>query len=178
MPRLTLAVEADEFYLYERVLHCLTESRRVARFTRLCRQIENGLPADAVVNGDAMTPLQELGQLLTQSHESCRTLYDCTHKMTDQLQQLCLRNGALGSRQTGTTFAACRGLANRVGGGWGGAVISLVLTSDVPEFLRRIKETYEPYRDLDLEKLEASAFASLPAVGAGGESYWCRWEQH
>lgn len=45
--------------------------------------------------------VKELGELLVQSHESCRDVYQCTHPQTDELMELSMGCGAIGARQTG-----------------------------------------------------------------------------
>jgi galactokinase len=63
-----------------------------------------------------------------------------------------------------------RKLADVLGGGWGGAVISLVHTDQAETFLKTVKEKYEPYKGLSVERLHEEAFATIPGCGAGGES--------
>lgn len=73
----------------------------------------------------------------------------------DTLQKLCLESGALGSRQTG--------------GGWGGAVISLVPVSSLDEFMSSIKGKFSAYEGLSDEAMGKAVFATAPGCGAGGE---------
>ena len=98
--------------------------------------------------------LGQLGQLVSDSHVSCKDVYECTVPQTDNLQTLCLSLGALGSRQTG--------------GGWGGAVISLVKKSEVPSFLEKIR-AFSAYQGLSDKAMEDVAFATLPGSGAGSK---------
>jgi galactokinase len=56
--------------------------------------------------------LKRFGQLLYESHESCRELYDCSAPELDTIVAAARRAGALGARLTGA--------------GWGGAVLVLV----------------------------------------------------
>ena len=100
--------------------------------------------------------MAKLGQLINESHESCRDIYECTVPQTDRLQEVCLAQGALGARQTG--------------GGWGGAVISLVPVSQVTEFLTKINAAYKPFEGLSEAEVDEAAFATLPGSGAGSES--------
>jgi galactokinase len=123
--------------------------------------------------------LTELGELLVQSHESCKVQYDCTHVQTDALKDLCLECGALGARQTGEStnkiiLKSGENVGRKLGtltcipgGGWGGAVISLVLVSKAEDFLKEVKKRYGPYQDLSEEKVLEAAFATLPGSGAG-----------
>jgi galactokinase len=59
----------------------------------------------------------EFGRLMVESHASQRDDYQITVPETDALVEAALRVGAIGSRQTG--------------GGWGGAIVSLVPDADV-----------------------------------------------
>ncbi|RSH93929.1 galactokinase [Saitozyma podzolica] len=147
-----LEVRATHFHLYLRAKHALEESLRVARFSQLCNDISPDPLKPASIPEDDPR-LKELGQLLIDSHTSCKDQYDCTHKQTDALKDLCLASGALGARQTG--------------GGWGGAVISLVPISEAESFLNRVKKQYGPYQGLSDAKLDEAAFVTLPGSGAG-----------
>jgi galactokinase len=111
-------VRATYFQLHNRALHALTESLRVAEFTRICNDAASSStlssssnPASVSVSvrrDSGVDHTAELGLLLNESHYSCRDLYDCTHDMTNKLQELCLANGAIGSRQTGECLARDR----------------------------------------------------------------------
>ena len=60
----------------------------------------------------ARRQLKRFGQLLYESHESCRRLYDCSTPELDTIVAAARRAGALGARLTGA--------------GWGGAVLVLL----------------------------------------------------
>lgn len=151
-------VRAEKFFLYERLHHTLTESLRVHKFVHLCQSISISKPRPPFSD----TPLPtaddifiQLGKLFDASHASMRDTYDCTHPLVDSLQELCLESGAIGSRMTG--------------GGWGGSVVSLVESSQVPEFLEKVRKGYEKYGDLEDEEWVEVGFATMPGHGAGGE---------
>lgn len=55
------------------------------------------------------------------------------------------------------------------GGGWGGAVVSLVPMSKTEDFLEKVKRMYPLYKGLSEEEVDEAAFATLPGSGAGGE---------
>ncbi|WVF71975.1 hypothetical protein IAT40_006785 [Kwoniella sp. CBS 6097] len=150
-----LEIRAERFYLYERILHTLTESLRVHSFTQICREIapDSALRESSTSDVNAESAQLQLGRLLNESHECMRDVYECTHPWVDELQQLSLDAGAIGSRMTG--------------GGWGGSVISLLPQSKVTSFLEEIRRSYKPYRDLSDEDYQAAAFATLPGQGAG-----------
>lgn len=44
---------------------------------------------------------KELGQLMNQSHDSLRDLYECSHPKLDALVTATRQSGALGARLTG-----------------------------------------------------------------------------
>ncbi|KIR59849.1 galactokinase [Cryptococcus bacillisporus CA1873] len=151
-----LEIRAEKFYLYERLHHTLTESLRVHKFVHLCQSISTSKPLPP--SSDTPLPtaddiLIQLGKLFDASHASMRDTYDCTHPLVDSLQELCLESGAIGSRMTG--------------GGWGGSVVSLVESSQVAEFLEKVRKGYEKYDDLEDEEWVEIGFATMPGHGAG-----------
>lgn len=103
------------FKLYQRAKHVYSEARRVLQFKHVC----NSEPADS---------LKLLGDLMNQSHFSCRDLYECSCPELDQLVELCLKSGAVGSRLTGA--------------GWGGCAVSMVPIEKVDGFLKAVREGY------------------------------------
>ena len=64
---------------------------------------------------------------------------------------------------------------DHTGGGWGGAIISLVETSKANQFLDEVKSKYGPYQGLSEEKVKEAAFAT-PGCGAGSE--YLDWQGH
>ncbi|CAN8012620.1 unnamed protein product [Ixodes pacificus] len=131
----------QEFKLYQRAVHVYEEASRVWRFKEVC---------DQNANPDCFEgSLATLGQLMNESHASCRDLYECSHPDLDRLVDASLQAGALGSRLTGA--------------GWGGCAISLVPSEKVDEFLDRVKSAY--YDKLDTGK-EAALFVTRPGSGA------------
>lgn len=95
----------EEFKLYQRAKHVYEEAFRVQEFRRICETSKD---------------VELLGQLMIESHESCRDLYECSSPQLDELVALALENGAIGSRLTGA--------------GWGGCTISLVYEDSADEF--------------------------------------------
>ncbi|KIJ98167.1 hypothetical protein K443DRAFT_680961 [Laccaria amethystina LaAM-08-1] len=130
-------IEATHFQLYQRAAHVFGEALRVLEFRDACLEVDN---------------LSKLGQLMNESHFSCSTLFDCSCPELDQLTHLARTAGAYGSRLTGA--------------GWGGCTVSLVAESEVDTFIRKIRETYPPYKDLDGETLNEVIFATKPSSGA------------
>ncbi|KAH9416059.1 N-acetylgalactosamine kinase [Dermatophagoides pteronyssinus] len=95
----------EEFKLYQRAKHVYDEAYRVQEFRRIC---------------DTTKDVEHLGQLMIESHESCRDLYECSSPQLDELVALALENGAIGSRLTGA--------------GWGGCTVSLVYEENAQDF--------------------------------------------
>ncbi|XP_048418918.1 N-acetylgalactosamine kinase [Stegostoma tigrinum] len=127
------------FKLYQRAKHVYSEARRVLQFKRICDET----PANA---------LQLLGELMNQSHISCRDMYECSCPELDQLVDICIQAGAIGSRLTGA--------------GWGGCTVSMVPTNNLDSFLTKVQEVY--YKaDVQRAALHThSLFATQPAGGA------------
>lgn len=127
------------FKLYQRAKHVYGEAARVLQFKRVC----DSEPAES---------RRLLGDLMNQSHASCRDLYECSCPELDQLVDICLKSGAVGSRLTGA--------------GWGGCAVSMVPDEKVDSFLQAVRESYycpDPRRAA-LEK--QSLFVSKPGGGA------------
>ncbi|XP_076589321.1 N-acetylgalactosamine kinase [Chaetodon auriga] len=127
------------FKLYQRAKHVYCEAARVLQFKSVC----DSEPAES---------RQLLGDLMNQSHASCRDLYECSCPELDQLVDICLKSGAVGSRLTGA--------------GWGGCAVSMVPDEKVDSFLQAVRESYyrrDPRRAA-LEK--QSLFVSKPGGGA------------
>lgn len=82
---------AGGFKLMQRVLHVLTEWRRVED------------SAACLAAGDAAG----FGRLMNGSHESCRRLYEISCPELDILTAMALEQGALGARLTGAGFGGC-----------------------------------------------------------------------
>jgi galactokinase len=81
-------ITGDTFYIFNRTKHVYTEALRVFQFKNVC------------LSNDPNTP-QLLGDLMNQSHASCRDLFDCSCPELNKLTGLSLKYGALGSRLTG-----------------------------------------------------------------------------
>ncbi|XP_052580858.1 N-acetylgalactosamine kinase isoform X2 [Peromyscus californicus insignis] len=143
------------FKLYQRAKHVYSEAARVLQFKQVCEEA----PHNAI---------QLLGELMNQSHRSCRDMYECSCPELDQLVDICRlaistglhfcghrdqwKFGAKGSRLTGA--------------GWGGCTVSLVPADMLSSFLTNVYEAYyrRNSRSLALEK--HSLFATKPGGGA------------
>nr|XP_020645734.1 N-acetylgalactosamine kinase isoform X2 [Pogona vitticeps] len=127
------------FKLYQRAKHVYSEAARVLEFKKICTEA----PEDA---------LRRLGDLMNQSHASCRDLYECSCPELDQLVDTCLQFGAVGSRLTGA--------------GWGGCAVSMVPVDKLEGFLAGVKEAYYKHCGQRLAQEESSLFATHPGGGA------------
>ncbi|KAG8848535.1 galactokinase [Serendipita sp. 411] len=132
-------VEATHFQLYKRAQHVFTEALRVLQFRDLCFENSEGLP-------------EKLGQLMNESQESCSTFFECSCPELNRLTSLANSLGAYGSRLTGA--------------GWGGCTVSLVKEAEVETFTQKLREQYEPFKNLSDKEFAAACFATKPAEGA------------
>ena len=73
--------------------------------------------------------LKRFGELLFESHESCRRLYDCSTPELDLVVAAARRAGALGARLTGA--------------GWGGAVLVLVDRRREARIVAAVRRAFE-----------------------------------
>ncbi|KAF8591162.1 galactokinase gal [Ramaria rubella] len=138
-------VEATHFQLYKRTRHVLAEALRVLRFREVCLR-------DAHSSSDSTRTLEDLGQLMNESQESCAQLFECSCPELDELTRVAREAGAYGSRLTGA--------------GWGGCTVSLVAEENVEEFIRKVSESYAPYHGFTSEELHEVIFATKPSSGA------------
>ncbi|CAG8438315.1 4783_t:CDS:2 [Ambispora gerdemannii] len=143
-------IRAETFHLYKRAKHVIEESLRVLKFYEACVR---GCDADDE-DSKSEELFDTLGKLMNQSHISCRDLYDCSCKELDDLVEICLENGAKGSRLTGA--------------GWGGCTVSLVPLNIVNSFIRNVREKYYQPRfpNLSEAELDDVIFAATPGSGA------------
>lgn len=112
--------------VYDRAKHVVEECERVRR------------AADAMKAGDMV----KLGELLKQSHDSLRDLYEVTGKELDALQEAAIRQpSCLGSRMTGA--------------GFGGCTISIVKKSETEDFKKAVCEEYKAKIGYDAACYEA-----------------------
>ncbi|XP_067827579.1 N-acetylgalactosamine kinase isoform X3 [Heptranchias perlo] len=127
------------FKLYQRAKHVYSEAGRVLQFKKVCDET----PANA---------LQLLGELMNQSHVSCRDMYECSCPELDQLVDICMQSGAVGSRLTGA--------------GWGGCTVSMVPTDKLDSFLAKVQEVYYKADAQRAAMQTQSLFATQPGGGA------------
>ncbi|THV05088.1 galactokinase gal [Dendrothele bispora CBS 962.96] len=139
-------VEATHFNLYKRARHVYSEALRVLQFRQVC------LDAAASSSSSPIAVIEALGTLMNESQTSCRDLYECSCPELNELTGLAIKAGAYGSRLTGA--------------GWGGCTVSIVAEDNVDAFIKKISETYGPYKGLQGEELSEVIFATKPSTGA------------
>lgn len=131
-------IKADSFQLYRRAKHVFSEALRVYQFKEIC---------EASTALDSENSWKKLGQLMNESQVSCRDDFNCSCPELDELTELALDSGAIGSRLTGA--------------GWGGCTVSLVKKSESRNFIEKIKKSY--YKP---KKLEPLIFVTSAGQGA------------
>ena len=112
LPRLKRALREP---LRSRAVHVVSETARTRFGAQLLQQGK----------------LKRFGELLYESHESCRRLYECSSPELDTIVSVAKRTGALGARLTGA--------------GWGGAAIVLLSKRDkktIPAIQRAYERVY------------------------------------
>ncbi|KAJ7157613.1 Galactokinase [Mycena crocata] len=140
-------VDATHFKLYKRAKHVYSEALRVLQFRKLCLDT-----ATSGSSSDNVAVLKQLGALMNESQTSCADDFQCSCEELDQLTQLARDAGAYGSRLTGA--------------GWGGCTVSLVPEGEVESFIKKVSETYPPYKGLEGDALSEVIFATSPSAGA------------
>ena len=128
-----------EFQVYSRALHVFTEAQRVYDFR------------DACSSSSSSSSLAELGRLMNESHESCKSSYDCSCAELDELTEICRASGAYGSRLTGA--------------GWGGCAVSLIPEHKLDEFLASVKERFYSKSERLTNMFQKAAFSTKPSEG-------------
>ncbi|XP_005186927.1 N-acetylgalactosamine kinase [Musca domestica] len=151
----------QQFKLKQRTLHVIQESLRVLEFHEICEKYSsNSLHSNGMhVNGNGdmsfESTVSRLSQLMRQSHESLKTLYECSHPNLDKLVEISHQLG-IGARLTGA--------------GWGGCIVALCDSVESSNsYIEALKDKY--YSKLSTEKLQFDnfdnvVFATCPRNGA------------
>ncbi|XP_041274909.1 N-acetylgalactosamine kinase isoform X4 [Onychostruthus taczanowskii] len=170
--------DVSTFKLYQRAKHVYSEAARVLEFQKICCEA----PANA---------LQLLGELMKQSHISCREMYECSCPELDRLVDICLAGEFLcawlvethqklekpqsnllhglfllfpSRDQEHRQFGA---IGSRLtGAGWGGCTVSMVPTDKLNTFLKNVKKAYYQTDGQRLAVDNNSLFATKPGRGA------------
>lgn len=134
---------ANTNYLHK---HDGVDDESINRALHVVREDERTLKAaEALKNGD----LQVAGQLMHESHESLRELFEVSTKELDALVDIAMSvDGVYGSRMTG--------------GGFGGCTVTLVRKDRVDDLVEQIHTRYP----LVCNGVEAEVFATNAGCGA------------
>ncbi|KAL2868304.1 galactokinase galE [Aspergillus lucknowensis] len=137
-------VQAERFLLRQRALHCFKEARRVLDF-KACLANAKKLDDKRILY---------LGQLLNESQNSCRDVYECSAPQVDEVCAIARRAGTWGSRLTGA--------------GWGGCTVHILPQSKVEAVTKALTEKYylKYFPDISEEKLAEAMVISKPSNGS------------
>ena len=136
-----LPVKADRFMLAQRARHVFSEALRVIAFKEL-------------LQSNPRHVLPRLGNLMNETQDSCRDVYECSCAEIDQLCSIAQEAGAYGSRLTGA--------------GWGGCTVHLVPRHKVAAVREAWNEGYYRVREpgISHDRLEEAVVISEPGQGA------------
>ena len=95
-------IRAERFKLRQRALHVFGEAIRVLKFMDL---LSAPPPKTDKENTEL---LRSLGELLNNTQDSCRDIYENSCPELDELCQIARKHGAYGSRLTGAGWGGCR----------------------------------------------------------------------
>ena len=137
-------VRTDKFKLKQRALHVFSEALRVLRF----RDLLVNPPKDGA--GEQL--LKELGDLMNDTQDSCRDLYECSCPELDEICKIARSAGAYGSRLTGA--------------GWGGCSVHLVPKDRVEAVTKALTEKYYKKKFPQKTNLQEAVVVSRPGAGS------------
>ena len=95
---------------------------------------------------------KKLGDLMNETQDSCRDVYECSCPELDRLCVIARKAGSLGSRLTGA--------------GWGGCSVHLVEADKVDAVQKAWQEEYYSKMQLSEEQKEAAVVVSRPGGGS------------
>lgn len=137
-------IEASKFLLRQRATHVLHEARRVIFFK------------NTLTNSPALdtTTLEYLGNLMNETQDSCKNIYECSCPEIDDICAIARRTGTYGSRLTGA--------------GWGGCTVHLLPTEKVEAVTEALKKEYyfKYFPEISEEKLKEAIVISKPSQGS------------
>lgn len=140
-------VRGEYFKLRQRALHVFTEAARVTDFLTLLED-----KSQHTTSGDAAAYNQKLGDLMNQTQDSCRELYECSCPEIDEICKIARDAGSYGSRLTGA--------------GWGGCSVHLVPADKVENVKKAFHDKYYSKRNLNKTDLEGAIVVSRPMNGS------------
>ena len=137
-------IQASIFLLRQRATHVLHEARRVIFFK------------NTLTNSPALdtTTLEYLGNLMNETQDSCKNIYECSCPEIDDICAIARRTGTYGSRLTGA--------------GWGGCTVHLLPTEKVEAVTEALKKEYyfKYFPEISEEKLKKAIVISKPSQGS------------
>ena len=132
-----------------RALHHVGEIIRVRQVANILREVFS--PGQPEAPEKTEPGLRAVGELITETHDSMRDLYELTTPDIEELVDLVLSHpGVYGARL--------------MGGGFGGNVVALTSKEDLAELVDRVQERYYAPRDRD-GVAEGSVMVSTPGEG-------------
>jgi galactokinase len=132
-------IKAEKLMLRQRALHVFSEALRVQKFK------------DALSSDDSQSnKMDRLGNLMNETQDSCRDLYDCSCPELDDICRISRSAGAKGSRLTGA--------------GWGGCTVHLVSADKVDAVVAALKDQY--YSRLGDAAMRDGLVVSEPGTGS------------
>ncbi|KAJ8128653.1 hypothetical protein O1611_g4978 [Lasiodiplodia mahajangana] len=140
-------VRGEYFKLRQRALHVFTEALRVLRFLSLLEDPAQAPSADHTVEYN-----QRLGNLLNETQDSCRDVYECSCPEIDEICRIAREAGSYGSRLTGA--------------GWGGCSVHLVPADKVDQIHAALLERYYSKRQVSEKDMEGAIVVSRPMNGS------------
>jgi galactokinase len=146
----TFPVRAEKFKLRQRALHVFSEALRVLQFLSTLESPESHLDADS--GSSTATFNKKLGDLMNETQDSCKDVYECSCPELDKLCVIARNAGSYGSRLTGA--------------GWGGCSVHLVPTDKVEAVKEAWEKEYYSKIKLTEEQKEAAVVVSSPGGGS------------
>ncbi|EME41865.1 hypothetical protein DOTSEDRAFT_177254 [Dothistroma septosporum NZE10] len=141
-------IRAERFKLRQRALHVFSEALRVLKFMDL---LTSPPPQTEKENAEL---LKSLGELMNETQESCRDIFENSCPELDELCTLARSAGAYGSRLTGA--------------GWGGCSVHLVPEDKVESVKQKwVNDYYKTkFPEITDEKLAEAIVVSKPGSGS------------
>ncbi|KAI0012125.1 galactokinase [Xylariaceae sp. FL0662B] len=140
-------VRGEYYKLRQRALHVFTEALRVLQFLSLLED-----SANTSLSGDTTEFNTKLGNLMNETQDSCRDLYECSCPEIDELCKIARDAGTYGSRLTGA--------------GWGGCSVHLVAENKVEDIKKAMLEKYYAKRQISDKDLAEAIVVSRPMNGS------------
>jgi galactokinase len=146
----TFPVRAEKFKLRQRALHVFSEALRVLQFLSILESPASHLDIDSGSSTETFN--KKLGDLMNETQDSCRDVYECSCPELDELCVIARKAGSYGSRLTGA--------------GWGGCSVHLVPADKVEAVKEAWEKEYYSKLKLTEEQKEAAVVVSRPGGGS------------